>query len=84
MKAYTFDSTKCYSNEDNIKKENMMDPPYSSNIFNKILLDAPCSGLGQRPQTNNKITPKMLQSYKFVQRKLFDAVSTFLSVVCVS
>lgn len=80
VKAYTFDSTKCYSNEDNIKKENMMNPPYSSNIFNKILLDAPCSGLGQRPQTNNKITPKILQSYKFVQRKLFGAAVKILKV----
>ncbi|KAI8436798.1 hypothetical protein MSG28_010259 [Choristoneura fumiferana] len=72
VRAYIFDSTKCYSSNGGSIDSG---PPYKSNMFDKILLDGPCSGLGQRPQLINKMTPKMLQSYKFVQRKLFDAVS---------
>lgn len=82
VRAYTFDSTKCYASDGGSVDS---DPPYKSNMFDKVLLDGPCSGLGQRPQLINKMTPKMLQSYKFVQRKLFDAVSNFyeLYYLCV-
>ncbi|CAH0398353.1 unnamed protein product [Chilo suppressalis] len=70
VKAYSFDSTKCFSsNSTGINGS----PPYPSHSFDKVLLDAPCSGLGQRPQLMNKMTPKMLESYKFVQRKLMSA-----------
>lgn len=74
VKSFAFDSTKCFSeNSDGIEDG----PPFPSNSFDKILLDAPCSGLGQRPQFNNKMSPKMLESYKFVQRKLMSTVSMF-------
>lgn len=72
VNAYVFDSTKSYS-EDSTGID--YGPPFAANSFDKVLLDAPCSGLGQRPQLHNNMTPKMIQSYKFVQRKLFDAVS---------
>lgn len=68
---YIYDSTRCHSDENYNKSH----PPFPSNTFDKVLLDAPCSGLGQRPQLNNKMSPKMLKSYKYVQRRLFDAVS---------
>ncbi|CAH0715552.1 unnamed protein product, partial [Brenthis ino] len=74
--AFAYDSTKCHSDDNN----NGTNPPFSSNTFDKVLLDAPCSGLGQRPQLNFKMSPKMLQSYKFVQRKLFDAAVRVLKV----
>ncbi|OWR41596.1 hypothetical protein KGM_201672 [Danaus plexippus plexippus] len=74
--TFAFDSTKCHSDEANNEKG----PPYKSNTFDKVLLDAPCSGLGQRPLLNNKMTAKMLQSYKFVQRKLFDSAVKVLKV----
>ncbi|XP_052753266.1 tRNA (cytosine(72)-C(5))-methyltransferase NSUN6 isoform X2 [Galleria mellonella] len=75
--VYAFDSTKCYyENSEGIQNG----PPYPSNCFDKILLDAPCSGLGQRPQLVNKMTPKMLQSYKFVQRKLIITAAELLKV----
>lgn len=71
--SYVFDSTKCFSeNHETISNG----PPFSENSFDKILLDAPCSGLGQRPQLNFNVNPKVLESYKFVQRKLIAAVST--------
>lgn len=75
VKAFSYDSTKCHSEE--ISSINS-GPPFPSNCFDKVLLDAPCSGLGQRPQLCNKMTPKMIQSFKFVQRKLFAAVSVYI------
>ncbi|CAG9786732.1 unnamed protein product [Diatraea saccharalis] len=77
VRAYTFDSTKCSSNE-SIGRD--FSPPYYPNSFDKVLLDAPCSGLGQRPMLKNKITPKMLESYKFVQRKLMSMAVEVLKV----
>lgn len=77
VNAYAFDSTKCCSLDSNNVDSG---PPFPPNSFDKVLLDAPCSGLGQRPQLNNKMTPKMLESYKFVQRKLMKAVSIFYNI----
>lgn len=50
-------------------------PPFSIESFDKILLDAPCSGLGKRPQFYNNISEKVLKSYVPLQRKLFQNVS---------
>uniref|UniRef100_S4PK22 Putative methyltransferase NSUN6 n=1 Tax=Pararge aegeria TaxID=116150 RepID=S4PK22_9NEOP len=75
--AYVYDSRKCHSD----RNADLKCPPFSSKTFDKVLLDAPCSGLGQRPQLSEcKMSPKMLQSYKFVQRKLFDAAVQVLKV----
>ncbi|XP_023946918.2 tRNA (cytosine(72)-C(5))-methyltransferase NSUN6 [Bicyclus anynana] len=77
VKAFVFDSRKCHSDE----ITDLKCPPFPSNTFDKVLLDAPCSGLGQRPQLKeSKMSPKMLQSYKFVQRKLFGAAVRVLKV----
>lgn len=72
VNSFAYDSTKCHSEESSGINSG---PPFPSNCFDKVLLDAPCSGLGQRPQLCNKMTPTMIQSYKFLQRKLFTAVS---------
>ncbi|KAL0883162.1 hypothetical protein ABMA27_016608 [Loxostege sticticalis] len=77
VNAYAFDSTKCCSLDSNNVDNG---PPFPPNSFDKVLLDAPCSGLGQRPQLNNKMTPKMLESYKFVQRKLMKAAVEVLKI----
>lgn len=75
INAFAYDSRKIYSET----TTNDGPPPYPSNCFDKVLLDAPCSGLGQRPTlTNNNMSQKMLHSYTCVQRKLFEAVSTLL------
>lgn len=50
-------------------------PPYPCGTFDRILLDAPCSALGQRPQFVVRMTLKELQSYPRLQRKLFTTVS---------
>lgn len=51
---------------------------FPEEVFDRILLDAPCSGLGQRPQLCNSITAKVLDSYVPLQRKLFQNVSQIL------
>ncbi|XP_034832357.1 tRNA (cytosine(72)-C(5))-methyltransferase NSUN6 isoform X1 [Maniola hyperantus] len=77
VNAYVYDSRKCHS--DGVA--DIKYPPFPSNTFDKVLLDAPCSGLGQRPQLSDcKMTQKMLQSYKFVQRQLFDAAVQVLKL----
>ena len=50
-------------------------PPYPCGMFDRILLDAPCSALGQRPQFVVRMNLKELQSYPKLQRKLFTTVS---------
>lgn len=70
IKAYAFDSTKAF---DGSLLENNEDlkPPFKSATFDRILLDAPCSALGNRPVLSSSLTPKMLESYAKVQKKLF-------------
>lgn len=81
VKAYAYDSTKCCL-EDSADIDH--GPPFPPNSFDKVLLDAPCSGLGQRPQLMNKMTPSMINSFKFVQRKLFSQVNNTIYILYTS
>lgn len=47
-------------------------PPFQAETFDRILLDAPCSALGKRPQLSNNISEAVLKSYVPLQRKLFE------------
>lgn len=49
-------------------------PPFLKESFDRILLDTPCSALGQRPQLYNPIRLKELESFPRLQRKLFITV----------
>ncbi|XP_037031030.1 tRNA (cytosine(72)-C(5))-methyltransferase NSUN6 isoform X2 [Bradysia coprophila] len=77
MKSYQFNSVKCFAYDstkllsDDDCGYDIVEPPFPSNCFDKILLDAPCSALGNRPVLRNDISPKMLRSYPVVQKKLF-------------
>ena len=53
-------------------------PPYPPESFDRILLDGPCSALGQRPSTRNKMSINSLKSYSIYQRKLLKTVGYFL------
>lgn len=77
VQCYVYDSRKSFSEA----SEGILNgPPFPENSFDKILLDAPCSGLGQRPQLKCSMTPKMLESYKFIQRKLMDNAIKLLKI----
>ncbi|KAK9503907.1 hypothetical protein O3M35_010369 [Rhynocoris fuscipes] len=68
--AFAWDSTKAVLNELNENKKLTDGPPFNKNSFDRILLDAPCSALGNRPNLYNKITFKQLQSYSRLQKQL--------------
>lgn len=79
IKAYAFDSTKSFD-ESLIGKSILKGPPFGRSTFDRILLDAPCSALGNRPVLVDSLTPKMLSSYPVVQKKLFSNAVQLLKV----
>ncbi|KAF1495405.1 putative 28S rRNA (cytosine-C(5))-methyltransferase, partial [Megadyptes antipodes antipodes] len=69
IKAFRYDGTKALSVE---KREDEQEgPPFLPESFDRILLDAPCSGMGQRPNMAYSSTLKEVTSYQPLQRKLF-------------
>ncbi|KAJ8940542.1 hypothetical protein NQ318_003385 [Aromia moschata] len=55
-------------------------PPFSAETFNRVLLDAPCSALGKRPQLANRVSEKVVKSYVPLQRRLFETAVGLLKV----
>ena len=49
-------------------------PPFLPSSFDRILLDGPCSALGQRPQHMFQKSKKELESFPAYQRKLLTVV----------
>ncbi|CAL4160001.1 unnamed protein product, partial [Meganyctiphanes norvegica] len=62
------------------KNVHQISPPFLPLSFDYILLDAPCSGLGQRPQLATKMSLKCLKSFPVMQRKLFENAVQLLRV----
>ncbi|XP_015232936.1 PREDICTED: putative methyltransferase NSUN6 isoform X3 [Cyprinodon variegatus] len=75
IKAYCFDSTQAVSIE---PTEEYKGPPFPPESFDRVLLDAPCSGLGQRPNMASTWSLKEICSYPPLQRKLFQAAVRLL------
>ncbi|XP_033367594.1 tRNA (cytosine(72)-C(5))-methyltransferase NSUN6 isoform X4 [Parus major] len=69
IKAFCFDGIKALSVEKREAKQE--GPPFLPESFDRILLDAPCSGMGQRPNMAYSSTLKEVTSYQPLQRKLF-------------
>ncbi|XP_022907748.2 tRNA (cytosine(72)-C(5))-methyltransferase NSUN6 [Onthophagus taurus] len=75
FKAFRADSTKILLKiENNMHSSNnvLNGPPFLMESFDRILLDAPCSALGKRPQFLNDSTEKIIRSFVPLQRKLFE------------
>ena len=72
VKCFVRDSTKCVDEaltfDGNLK---LKGPPFPPESFDKILLDAPCSAIGQRPQFQNQMKLKEFLSFPKIQKKLF-------------
>ncbi|XP_028289723.1 putative methyltransferase NSUN6 isoform X2 [Gouania willdenowi] len=68
IKAFCFDGTKAVSSDSTQTSEG---PPFPAESFDRVLLDAPCSGLGQRPNMSITWSLKEICSYQPLQRKLF-------------
>jgi len=85
IKTFCYDSSKIVLKSDiqtEIADKNIhqISPPFPSLSFEYILLDAPCSALGQRPQLCNNLSVKCLKSFPIMQRKLFENAIELLKV----
>ncbi|XP_036109797.1 tRNA (cytosine(72)-C(5))-methyltransferase NSUN6 isoform X2 [Molossus molossus] len=69
IRAFCFDGTKALKFD--MVKDTEGEPPFFPESFDRILLDAPCSGMGQRPSMACSWTLKEVTSYQPLQRKLF-------------
>lgn len=76
VECFTFDATKAISTT----STNDWSPPFTGETFDKILLDAPCSGLGNRPILSTKISPKLVASFPKLQKKLLETAIKLLKV----
>ncbi|XP_056155564.1 tRNA (cytosine(72)-C(5))-methyltransferase NSUN6 isoform X1 [Lampris incognitus] len=75
IKAYCFNSTQAVGSDPAQQTEG---PPFLPESFDRVLLDAPCSGLGQRPNMASTWSLKEIRSYQPLQRKLFHAAVKLL------
>ncbi|KAM6214241.1 tRNA (cytosine(72)-C(5))-methyltransferase NSUN6 [Rhynchocyon petersi] len=76
IRAFCFDGTKALKHE--MVEDSEGKPPFLPESFDRILLDAPCSGLGQRPNMACTWTLKEVTSYLPLQRKLFSVAVQLL------
>ncbi|XP_057191143.1 tRNA (cytosine(72)-C(5))-methyltransferase NSUN6 isoform X2 [Triplophysa rosa] len=77
IEAYCCDSTQAVSPHPT-RDCDADGPPFPEESFDRILLDAPCSGLGQRPNMSCSWSLKEVRSYQPLQRKLFTAAVRLL------
>ncbi|KAK3754890.1 hypothetical protein RRG08_020803 [Elysia crispata] len=74
VQVFAFDSTKALSEV--AKRES--GPPFPPATFDRILVDAPCSALGQRPCCINIMPLKQLGSYPVIQHRLLMVAADLL------
>lgn len=77
VECFTFDATKAISSQSD---NDDWSPPFAVETFDKILLDAPCSGLGNRPILCTKMSPKLVASFPKLQRKLLETAIKLLKI----
>ena len=63
IKVFKCDSTKAFSED----SKSSCEPPLGREVFDRILLDPPCSALGQRPQITNTLKLSEISSYPSYQ-----------------
>ncbi|XP_066903112.1 tRNA (cytosine(72)-C(5))-methyltransferase NSUN6 isoform X2 [Halyomorpha halys] len=79
LKYYLYDATKCIMEDMSESNANHLGPPFMKESFPAVLLDPPCSALGQRPSLMNNISSSQLKSYVFLQRQLLRSAIKALS-----
>ncbi|XP_077010884.1 tRNA (cytosine(72)-C(5))-methyltransferase NSUN6 isoform X3 [Tamandua tetradactyla] len=75
IQAFCFDATKALAHG---MVDTEGEPPFLPASFDRILLDAPCSGMGQRPNLACTWTLKEVTSYQPLQRKLLTVAAQLL------
>ncbi|KAJ8279814.1 hypothetical protein COCON_G00068800 [Conger conger] len=78
IKAFCFNSTQAVRTEHAQNPDTTDGPPFPAESFDRVLLDAPCSGLGQRPNMGCSWSLREVRSYQPLQRKLFHAAVRLL------
>ncbi|KAM9501024.1 tRNA (cytosine(72)-C(5))-methyltransferase NSUN6 isoform 1-T1 [Clarias gariepinus] len=71
IKAHCYNSIQAVCSDLTSNSSAADTPPFPEESFDRILLDAPCSGLGQRPNMAINYSLKEVCSYQPLQRKLF-------------
>ncbi|BFZ09078.1 hypothetical protein BsWGS_12117 [Bradybaena similaris] len=74
IEIYKFDSTKAVADD----TDSSNGPPFPPGTFDRILIDAPCSALGQRPSYVNKMSLSQLNSFPVIQHQLLLAAVKLL------
>lgn len=74
MRIHHFDSL-VNVDLNNKNNDNEHRPPFKVESFDRVLLDAPCSNLGQRPLLKIEADENLVQSFPVLQRKLLKNVS---------
>ncbi|KAL1006840.1 hypothetical protein UPYG_G00077850 [Umbra pygmaea] len=75
IKAHCFNSIQAVCSD---QAQDTQEPPFPPERFDRVLLDAPCSGLGQRPNMACTWSLKEICSYPPLQRKLFSTAVRLL------
>ncbi|KAI1301936.1 tRNA (cytosine(72)-C(5))-methyltransferase NSUN6 [Halotydeus destructor] len=71
IKVHQFNALKSVNDDQVLADEDkIQSPPYKKETFDKILVDAPCSALGNRPQLCRPFSLKDLHSYPAQQRPI--------------
>lgn len=77
VECFCFDATKAFSET----SDSTWTPPFNKEMFDKILLDAPCSGLGNRPiLTVSRATTQSIKSFPKLQKKLLEVALKLLKI----
>lgn len=72
IRCFAFDAVKAVVDIGLVLSAVLADgPPFAEASFDKILLDAPCSGFGNRPFLASSMSSKEQSSYPILQKKLF-------------
>ncbi|GFR88394.1 ribosomal RNA small subunit methyltransferase B [Elysia marginata] len=76
--VFAYDATKALSQDLVPQAERVFGPPFPPSSFDRILVDAPCSALGQRPCYVNRISVNQLMSFPVIQHKLLMVAAELL------
>lgn len=74
MRIHNFDSL-IIADSNNSNKDNDKKPPFKVESFDRVLLDAPCSNLGQRPLLQCDASENLIKSFPTIQKKLLKNVN---------
>lgn len=74
MRIHHFDSL-INVDLNNTNKDNENRPPFKVESFDRVLLDAPCSNLGQRPLLKIEADENLVNSFPALQKKLLKNVN---------